>query len=63
MFRTAQRGYMIAGEIAERRLLSDLPTDDRVAPGDILDRDLVGDGRGWLRPLITGGSLVQVRAH
>ena len=58
LFKAADHGRMIAGEIAER-LFSDLPAEDRVALGDILDRDLVGDGRGWLRPLVTGGSLVQ----
>jgi hypothetical protein len=51
---------MIAGEITEH-LIPDLPAEDRVALGDILDRDLVGNGRGWLRPLVTGGDLVQAR--
>jgi hypothetical protein len=32
-----------------------------VALGDILDRDLVGKGRGWLRPLVTGGHLRPAR--
>jgi hypothetical protein len=59
LFKAAEHGPMIAGEIAER-LFSDLPADDRVAIGDILDRDLVGDGRGWLRPLVTGGHLAPV---
>jgi hypothetical protein len=59
MFRTAEDGCMIAGEIAER-LFADLPAKDRHALGDILDRDLIGKGRGWLRPLVTGGHLAQV---
>src|SRR6516225_8934592 len=54
LFRTG--GCTIAGEIAER-LFSDLPAKDRHAIGDLLDRDLDGEGRGWLRPLVTGGYL------
>ena len=56
LFKTAEDGRMIAGEIAER-LFSDLPAKDRHAIGHMLDRDLVGKGRGWLRPLVTGGYL------
>ena len=54
LFRTG--GCRIAGEIAER-LFADLPATDRHAIGDMLDRDLIGKGRGWLRPLVTGGHL------
>jgi hypothetical protein len=53
---------MIAGEIAER-LFPDLPAKDRHALGDILDRDLIGEGRGWLRPLVTGGHLTHLTAQ
>ena len=56
LFKTAEDGRMIAGEIAER-LFSDLPAKDRHAIGHMLDRDLDGKGRGWLRPLVTGGYL------
>jgi hypothetical protein len=56
LFKAAEQGRMIAGEIAER-LFPDLPDKDRHAIGDMLDRDLDGKGRGWLRPLVTGGYL------
>jgi hypothetical protein len=59
LFKKAEHGRMIAGEIAEI-LFSDLPAKDRHAIGDMLDRDLIGKGRGWLRPLVTGGHLTQV---
>jgi hypothetical protein len=60
LFKAAEHGRMIADEIAER-LFPDLPAEDRVALGDMLGRDLVGKGRGWLRGLVTGGRLVQAR--
>ena len=47
---------LIADEIANR-LFPDLPAEDRAALGEILNRDLAGDGRGWLRVLVTGGDI------
>jgi hypothetical protein len=47
---------LIADEIANR-LFPDLPADERAALGDILNRDLAGDGRGWLRVLVAGGDI------
>src|SRR6516164_1473759 len=35
----------------------DLPDEDRAALSDILNRDLAGDGRGWLRVLVVGGDI------
>jgi hypothetical protein len=56
LFEEAEHGRMIAGEIAEI-LFADLPGKNRCAIGDMLDRDLDRRGRGWLRPLVTGGHL------
>jgi hypothetical protein len=39
------------------KFFPDLPDEDRVALSDILNRDLGGDGRGWLRVLVTGGDI------
>jgi hypothetical protein len=41
------------------RFFSDLPKEDRRNLIDILNRDLVGDGRGWLRILVVGGDIPQ----
>jgi hypothetical protein len=48
---------LIAAEIADR-LFPELPSDEREALGDILNRDLAGyDGKGWLRVLSAGGDI------
>jgi hypothetical protein len=39
------------------RLFADLPKADRGGLIDILNRDLAGDGRGWLRVLVVGGDI------
>jgi hypothetical protein len=49
---------IIASDIVGH-LFPDLPIEDRAELGDMLDRDLAGDGRGWLRGLIRPGGLVK----
>jgi hypothetical protein len=39
------------------RFFPDLPDEDRAALSDILNRDLAGDGRGWLRVLVVDGDI------
>jgi hypothetical protein len=53
LFKKAGRKGLAAFEIVDR-LFPNLPDEDRMGLSDILDRDLVGDGRGWLRVLVTG---------
>jgi hypothetical protein len=42
-----------------KKFFPDLPDEDRAALSDILNRDLAGDGRGWLRVLVAGGDIPQ----
>jgi hypothetical protein len=52
LFKAAGHEGLIADEIV-KQLFPDLPVDERAALGDILDRDLAGDGDGrWLRALV-----------
>src|SRR6516225_2315644 len=48
--------YMNAIDVVNR-FFPDLSDDDGAALSDILNRDLAGDGRGWLRVLVTGGDI------
>jgi hypothetical protein len=52
LFKKAGRKSLAAFEIVDR-LFPNLPDEDRMGLSDILDRDLVGGGRGWLRSLVT----------
>jgi hypothetical protein len=56
LYKEAGREGLIADEIANH-LFPGLSAEDRAAIGDILNRDLAGDGRGWLRVLVAGGDI------
>jgi hypothetical protein len=56
LYKKAGPEGLIADGIANR-LFSHLPGEDRRGLGDILNRDLSGDGRGWLYVLVTGGDI------
>jgi hypothetical protein len=54
----AGSNVMSAPMVADR-FFPDLPDEDRRNLIDILNRDAVGDGRGWLRILIVDGDIPQ----
>jgi hypothetical protein len=57
LYKKAGLRGMAAFEVVNR-LFSDLPSDERKALSEILDRDMAGyDGKGWLRVLVAGGDI------
>jgi hypothetical protein len=48
--------YMNAFDVVDK-FFPDLSDEDREGLSDILNRDLAGDGRGWLRVLVVGGDI------
>jgi hypothetical protein len=56
LYKKAGAKGLAAFEIVNR-LFSDLPAGERATLSDILNRDLAGDGRGWLRVLVAGGDI------
>jgi len=58
LFKEAGHDGLIASDIVNK-LFPELPFADRATLGDILDRDLTGDGDGrWLRSLVTNLNIV-----
>ena len=57
---TREAGFdVMSAPMVVNHLFPGLPKEDRRNLIDILNRDLVGDGRGWLRILVVGGDIPQ----